>query len=46
MWGVADAIKDWLLINHLWKSWLAQDVDVANQVKQMGETYQACGDKL
>ena len=37
---------DWPLINHLWIGWLPQNMDEADQLKQLGEMYQACGKKL
>ena len=46
MWGAADVTQDWPLINHLWTGWLPQDVDEADQLRQMGEIYQVCSEEL
>ena len=43
---MANVTQDWPLINHLWTGWLPQDVDEANQLRQLGEICQACGNKL
>ena len=46
MWGVANVTQDWPLINHLWMGWLPQDIDNANQLRQLGEMYWAYGKEL
>ena len=44
--GATDLIQDWPLIDHLLMGWMPQDVDKANQVKQLGEMYWACSNEL
>ena len=46
MWGVADVTQDWPLIDHLWTGWLPQDMDKANQLRQLGEMYWVSGNEL
>ena len=46
IWGASNVIQDWPLIDHLWTGWLPQDMDKAEEVRQLGETYWACGNEL
>ena len=46
MWRAADVTQDWPLIDYLWTSWLPQDVDKADQLRQLGEMYWACSKVL
>ena len=46
MWGLANVTQDWPLINHLWMDWLPQDMDKADQVRQLGETLRVWVDEL
>ena len=39
IWGVATISQDWPLINLLRISWLPQDVDKEEWVKQLGAMY-------
>ena len=46
MWGVAEKTLNWPLIDHLWMGWFPQDMDEANQEKQLGEMYQVGSNEL